>query len=171
MMPARMTKSPKHSSGLRSLAQRPIRASSSARICGSVMFSSAGAGCGSPRGCPQVQVVATRRLAHQTYFRQHGAAAAVGATGDPEDDGVIRQAVLGQQPLDVGDEGRQHALGLGHRQGQVGRATQAMDCLRCSLTPSSSRPYWRARASMRAFSPAGTPAMMRFWLAVRRKSP
>ena len=26
-----------------------------------------------------------------------------------------------------------------------------MDCLRCSLTPSSSRPYWRARASMRAF--------------------
>ena len=118
-----------------------------------------------------MQVVATRRLAHQTHFRQHGAAAAVGAAGDPEDDGVIRRAVLGQQPLDVGDEGRQHALGLGHCQGQVGRATQAMDCLRCSLTPSSSRPYWRASASMRAFSPAGTPAMMRFWLAVEAEVP
>ncbi len=68
-----------------------------------------------------MQVVAARRLAHQTHLRQHGAAAAVRAAGDPEDDGIVRQLVLGQQPLDVSDKRRQHALGLGHCQGAGGQ--------------------------------------------------
>ena len=63
-----------------------------------------------------MQVVAARCLAHQTHLRQHGAAAAIGAAGDPEDDGVIRQPVFGEQAFDVGDKCRQHTLGLGHRQ-------------------------------------------------------
>ncbi len=63
-----------------------------------------------------MQVVATGCLAHQTHLRQHGAAAAVGAACDPEDDGVIGEIVFGQQSLDVGDKRRQHTLGLGHRQ-------------------------------------------------------
>ncbi len=71
-----------------------------------------------------MEVVAAGRLAHQTHFRQHGAAAAVGATGDPEDDGVIGEIVLGQQPFDVGDKRRQHALRLGHRQ-RAGRQGHA----------------------------------------------
>ncbi len=78
-----------------------------------------------------MEVVAAGCLAHQTYFGQHGAAAAVGAAGDPEDDGIVRQLVLGQQPFKFGDEGGQHALRFGHcqragRQGHAGHRLLAL---------------------------------------------
>ena len=71
-----------------------------------------------------VEVVAADGFADQTDFGEHGAAAAVGAAGDAQDDVFVFQTVFGEHFVDFVGERRQEAFGFRHRQ-RTGRQGDA----------------------------------------------
>ena len=118
-----------------------------------------------------VEVVATHGFAHEADFGEHGAAAAVGAAVGAQNDVLFGQAVFCHDFVHMVEELGQEAFGFGHgqRAGGQGDAGHAVFALFAHFVVDET--VFAGDFFDFGLVAGDTPATMRFWLAVRRKSP